>query len=643
MKTIMRKALFLIFFFLSAYTSFAEHLKGGFLIYKYLGMNADGTSVRYRVTLSLYMDCNAREGGNNSQVDASLQLTVFDAATFAQSNYEVALSTKENLQKLEDEECITGDQRGCYYKVINYEREIELPANQAGYIISYQRCCRISGVDNVSQSSSVGNTYSITIPGGSQRTNSSADFERNDTPVLCTGSFFSIPFVAKDFDGDDLNYEFCGAWEGGTTSNPAPNPASKPPYKVVNYPGGFSATSPLGSGVSIDNRTGIISGIAPSEGEYVITVCVYEVRGGVVIASNRKELHVKVGNCTPVKPTLDPEYITCDGFTMTFLNKTPSPEIKTYYWEFGVENSTTDFSTAATPTFTYTDTGVYTIKAVVNRGLQCPDSTTARVKIFPGFFPDFTYSACSNNPTRFLDRTTTTYGQVNSWSWNLGDDASEADTSHSRNANYTYKTGGKKNIELIVSNSKGCIDTLNREVTVMEEAYAGRDTTIVVGQQLQLEATGGTGFTWTPPIGLSNANIANPVGDYDGSVDSVRYKVLVSTLDGSSGETCVDSAFVTVKIFNTRPQVFVPTAFTPNNDGKNDLAIPIAAGIKNMEYFRVFNRWGELVFSTSESGKGWDGRVKGQIQHTGTFVWLVKATDYLDRPFFAKGTITLIQ
>jgi gliding motility-associated-like protein len=265
------------------------------------------------------------------------------------------------------------------------------------------------------------------------------------------------------------------------------------------------------------------------------------------------------------------------------------------------------------------------------------------VKIFPGFFPDFTYSACSNNPTRFIDKTTTTYGQVNSWAWSLGDDESNADTSRSRNATYTYKTGGKKNIELIVSNSKGCIDTLTREVTVMEKPYAGRDTTIIVGQQLQFEASGGTGYNWSPPIGLSDPNIPNPVGDYDGSVDSVRYKVLVSTLDGSSGETCVDSAFVTVKIFNTRPQVFVPTAFTPNNDGKNDLVIPIAAGIKNMEYFRVFNRWGQLVFSTSESGKGWDGRVKGQIQHTGTFVWLVKATDYLDRPFFAKGTITLIQ
>jgi gliding motility-associated-like protein len=106
---------------------------------------------------------------------------------------------------------------------------------------------------------------------------------------------------------------------------------------------------------------------------------------------------------------------------------------------------------------------------------------------------------------------------------------------------------------------------------------------------------------------------------------------------------CTDSAFVTVKIFKTNPQVFVPSAFTPNNDGKNDVFRPIAVGILNIEYFRVFNRWGELVFSTTTNGKGWDGKIGGKEQASGTFVWVVKGVDYTGKSVFAKGTVTLIR
>jgi gliding motility-associated-like protein len=110
----------------------------------------------------------------------------------------------------------------------------------------------------------------------------------------------------------------------------------------------------------------------------------------------------------------------------------------------------------------------------------------------------------------------------------------------------------------------------------------------------------------------------------------------------SDEQNCLDSAYVTVKIFKTNPQIFVPTAFTPNGDGKNDLFKPIGVGIKNIEYFRVYNRWGQMVFNTTVNGKGWDGRIEGKTQSTNTFVWIVKGIDYLGKPFFRKGNVTLI-
>jgi gliding motility-associated-like protein len=137
---------------------------------------------------------------------------------------------------------------------------------------------------------------------------------------------------------------------------------------------------------------------------------------------------------------------------------------------------------------------------------------------------------------------------------------------------------------------------------------------------------------------LSATNIANPVAVYNIEDESIRYKVFVYNQGG-----CVDSAFVNVKVFKTLPSVFVPTAFTPNNDGRNDILKPIAVGMQRLDFFGVYNRWGQLVFSTSINGKGWDGTISGTPQGSGTYVWMVKAVDFTGTRYFEKGTVTLIR
>jgi gliding motility-associated-like protein len=181
-------------------------------------------------------------------------------------------------------------------------------------------------------------------------------------------------------------------------------------------------------------------------------------------------------------------------------------------------------------------------------------------------------------------------------------------------------------------------DTVQVTVLPKVNAFAGRDTAVVVGQPLQFNASGGEGYFWYPPTALNNVFVNNPVAAYDGSFDSIRYWVRVTDEAG-----CLDSASVLVKIFKVNPQIFVPTGFTPNGDGVNDVVRPIAVGIERIEYFRIYNRWGQLVFTTTINGHGWDGRIGGKTQSTNTFVWLVKAIDYLGRPIFQKGTVTLIR
>jgi gliding motility-associated-like protein len=214
-----------------------------------------------------------------------------------------------------------------------------------------------------------------------------------------------------------------------------------------------------------------------------------------------------------------------------------------------------------------------------------------------------------------------------------------------RNANTLNPIANPLNITpyiLTAFDTRGCPkpgkDTVVVTVLPKINAFAGRDTAVVVGQTLQLLATGGVRYEWLPPTDLSDNAVPNPVARYDGGYEIIKYKVIVY-----NQQDCLDSAFITVRIFKSAPQIFVPTAFTPNGDGKNDIIRPVAVGISKLEYFRIYNRWGQLVFSTSVNGQGWNGKIKGKDQTSNVYVWIVKGVDFTGKEIIAKGTVTLIK
>ena len=91
------------------------------------------------------------------------------------------------------------------------------------------------------------------------------------------------------------------------------------------------------------------------------------------------------------------------------------------------------------------------------------------------------------------------------------------------------------------------------------------------------------------------------------------------------------------------PDIYVPNAFTPDNNGHNDYFHPIIVGMSRIDYFEVFNRLGQKVFSSQGSGPGWDGKLNGSPQPTGTYVWIIKGQDYLGGQHSDKGTVVLIR
>jgi gliding motility-associated-like protein len=873
----MKRSLLLItLFFIVAKESSANHITGGEMFYTYTGQVAGG--YQYHVTLKLFRD----HFSSGAQLDPSAVIAVFDRRTGAQVTVNTVPKANEiQLILTSPSPCITNPPV-VHYDIAYYEYDLVLPASANGYLIAYQRCCRIDGISNLGGATGVGATYTAEIPANTPLLtapeNNSARFTGADTVIVCEGNPFSYSFAADDADpNDELVYSFCTAYTGGTAGNPAPNPPSAPPYAAVPYGFPFSASSPMGNTVTLDPATGLITGTAPTAGIYIVTVCVQEIREGNVIAVQRKDLQVKVGNCNPLNAQLNPQPTTCDGFVVSFDNDATNPANTNYHWTFGDPASgslDTAFTPTATHDYTLAGAGTYNVRLRVSlAGGLCIDSTDLVINVFPGFFPNMAVTGgCYLNPFQFRDETTTNYGFVDTWRWDFGDETTLADTSHLQHPQWTFSTPGTKTATLKVSNSKGCSSTITYTFDVLDKpaitmdfrdtlicipdavtlgangtgtfswtpltnitgantqnptvnpttdtwyvatindngcfnkdsvhvrvvsgvtlaampdtticltdpvqltantngltflwsppetlddptklkpiampvnptttytlrstigscfaedfvtvttvpypvanagpdqtlcynastqlngshdgisftwtptsylsnptilnpitspprttayvltaldnagcpkpgrdtvvitmlpkvkAYAGRDTIVVIGQPLQFNGSGGVSYTWSPSTGLSGTTIPDPVGVYNASIDSVRYKLIVTDAFG-----CADSAFVKVTVFKTKPYIFVPTAFTPNNDGKNDIIAPICAGIMKMNYFSIYNRWGQLVFTTTSDRAGWDGKINGRVQDSNVFVWQVSALDYMGNKIFLKGTVALIR
>jgi gliding motility-associated-like protein len=92
-----------------------------------------------------------------------------------------------------------------------------------------------------------------------------------------------------------------------------------------------------------------------------------------------------------------------------------------------------------------------------------------------------------------------------------------------------------------------------------------------------------------------------------------------------------------------KPGYYLPTAFTPNGDGLNDVVRPYVIGMKGLKSFSIYNRGGNLIFHTTKTGEGWDGTYKGEKQVPAVYVWILEYFDSDNKVVLAKGALTLIR
>lgn len=547
-----RSVMILVLLVGSCLTALADHITGGEIYYKFVGLNSG--LYEYDVSVRIFMRCNS-----GRQFVNPAAFSIFYASTSVKyRDYNVRLDRVETLSEKSNDPCIVNPPTVCY-EVGYYEFRISVPTS-ASMIIAHQVLYRIDGISNLTPNyDQVGATYISELPAIQ---NNSAHFTGSDLVTICANNEFQYSFAAEDADGDELNYYFCDAYgtsaQGGFGSRSEPPPP--PPYKRVPYGQGFNGTQPLGGNVKIDSKTGLITGIAPAAGKYIVTVCVSEMRNGQVIATQHKDLQINITPCSITGASLPPEYMLC-GTTMTLSpkNLSTSPLISTYTWEFFNANGNNLFSSDdAEPNYTFADTGLYQVRLTVNRDKSCSDSASALVRVYPGFQPDFSVSGpCIVRATQFNDASTSALGTVTAWLWNFGDGSSSENYSTIQNPQHQYGAVGDKLITLVAENSLGCVDTVSKTVNVYTKPPIGlafRDTLICPPDNLQLQASGEGNYTWTSPGSLSDPTVADPFVnplsttmyyvnlDVDGCVntDSVKVRVVdhVSVLLGGNPTIC---------------------------------------------------------------------------------------------------------
>lgn len=883
-----KKCLLSILFISCSLIAFADHIKGGWMYYEYLGPSTTNPANRvYKITAKVYRDCSNIDP-NHPQNSSTATFTIFagTGTTIVKNINDVPRVAFYPLKRITTNPCMTNPPTVCYY-VLQYELTIELPATADGYTVAYQRCCRISGIQNLqAPTNQWGNTYTVRIPGttgdATFPNNNSAKFVEGDTAVICYKAPFTLNYNATDADMDSLAYSICGAIHGGSSAGgtgqgvgASPDPAGAPPYVNVGYQPPYSGTDPFATGIVISDQ-GIITGNAPAvPGEYVISVCVDEYRHGTKINTVHKELHVIVGDCTLAGASLK-DSMVCKSNTVTLQNLSPSTGVNTYLWNFGDPGSgAANTSTSAVATHAFSDSGVFKVKLKVTNTQGCQDSAEATYRVYPLFKADFSVTGnCFQSPFHFADGSTATYGSAIAWHWDFGEAALSDDTANIKNPSYQYASAGTRNVSLVATSSKGCIDSISKPVLVRSNplltlpfkdtlicsidqlpliaqgignfswtsvpndplfvnrsipnpivtpkdttlyivtlndngcvktdtitvnvldyitvdlgpdtsmcktdtivmktnsyalsylwspaaglsstsakfpkvspdttttyyvkanlglcpaydtitirvapypnanagadkticygdkvqlsasyvgtgyawsptstlqnptsltpyagpmsttmyvftafsqgicpkpksdtiivtvrpkvnVFAGNDTAVVAMQPLQFNATGATYYTWAPSFGLSATNIGNPVATLPATIDSIIYRVR-----GTDSAGCFGEDDVKVIVYKIEPDILVPTAFTPNGDGLNDIERPVLIGMQQLNYFRIYNRWGQMVYSTSEIGKGWDGTLGGKPQPSGTYVFAAEAVNYKGVTLMRKGTVVLIR
>jgi gliding motility-associated-like protein len=392
---------------------------------------------------------------------------------------------------------------------------------------------------------------------------------------------------------------------------------------TVTQPAPSTGVSYSIDGANYTNITGVFSGLLP--GNYNITAknaqgCISSITG----------LTVNAGPTSNLFATATIVHITCgQGTGSITINVTGGTSPFTY--------SLNGATAVSNNVFTGLSAGSY--KVTVKDALGCSVEVSATIQQ-TGVSPNL---VITNPPTLCVGSTTNlkalsiTNGSEAGLTYTYWKDATATTTLPDAEA--TAAVAGTYYIK--GTSQSGCFVIKPVIVTVSNISAGtitpGTPAAVCNGETLVLAASTGVSYQWYK----NDVIITGATSATYNVTDAGTYNVSIknNTCTGKTSTPIV----ITFKDCPSDIEIFVPTAFTPNNNFANDNLQPYFLNVRELNYFKVYNRWGQLVFETNTIGKGWDGNIKGAKQPTETYTWILECTDTRGKKFKKSGKSLLIR
>ncbi len=322
----------------------------------------------------------------------------------------------------------------------------------------------------------------------------------------------------------------------------------------------------------------------------------------------------------------------CLNDSLSFLSTatTAVGSIQSYQWT--VSNGLTSAQKA--PKFYFPSAGSYTVTHTATSGNGCVSKEAIKtVTVYPLPQPSFTYSLpCLNAPVAFTN--TTVNATANTWQWTVNSNLISTRNSPA----YSFASPGTYTVGLQTTDGNGCTARSTKTVVIDDfrlQLIAIRNP-VLPGEPVWLQTRAGLPYNvtaWSPALLFPSQNNK---GQRLATETPVLVQVAAQSVQG-----CKDSTSLLVDVY-VLDDVWVPSGFTPNGDGKNDVLYVVGKGISDVT-FTVYNRWGGVVFTSRDRTVGWDGYAGGKPLTSGTYVYTLRAKKADGKMVEKKGTVTLIR
>jgi gliding motility-associated-like protein len=269
---------------------------------------------------------------------------------------------------------------------------------------------------------------------------------------------------------------------------------------------------------------------------------------------------------------------------------------------------------------------------------NCTDTTTQNI-FLNTIEANFNFvNKCVYDSIEFVDMSNLNGDTATSYTWTFAD----GNFSDETNPVHKYNISGFYNVTLQVQSSGGCVDTTTKVVEVYPKPSAGFDyysEEYIEGNIVEFNdlSAGSDSWQWAFGDGITST-VQNPTHIYNEAGD---YEIIQSV---SNEYNCVDTA-TTILTIEPGTKVLppkLPTAFSPNGDGMNDVFYPRGGPFKTID-FKIYNSWGQEVYATQKLNEGWDGTYKGVDQQVGVYVWTISAITIDGKEYIKTGDVTLIR